>query len=129
MVNGKYSIEVNTENKIVEVKFVSAISFDIVEDVLNQLRDYVVKNYQIKIMGYISRDYNYIRAFKLALSLFGNQDRIIFENKAKFSKAERKLRKKQMQELRNKGYNAKQISKELNVPLKTIYRWLNETRP
>jgi hypothetical protein len=31
-----------------------------------------------------------------------------------------------MQELRSKGYNAKQMSEELGVPLKTIYRWLKE---
>jgi transposase len=62
----------------------------------------------------------------LALSLFGNENRIIFENKAKFRRAERKIKRRQMQELKSKGYNAKQISEELDVPLKTIYRWFKE---
>jgi hypothetical protein len=124
----KYSIRVISESKIVEVDFGSFVSLDLIEEILNQLREYIAEGYQIKLIGYISRKYNYIKAFTLALSLFGKEDRIIFENKAKFSKAERKLKKEQMQELRRRGYNAKKISEELGVPLKTIYRWLKEDR-
>ncbi|MEM1588297.1 MAG: helix-turn-helix domain-containing protein [Candidatus Bathyarchaeia archaeon] len=126
MIDKKYSIEVNSEAKIIEVKFASSINFDMVEETLNQLKNYIAENYSIKLIGYINKDYNYIKAFMLALSLFGNEKRIIFENKAKFRKAERKLLKKQMQELRREGYKAKQISEKLGVPLKTIYRWFNE---
>ncbi|MCQ5337089.1 MAG: helix-turn-helix domain-containing protein [Candidatus Methanomethylicia archaeon] len=124
----KYSIRVISESKIVEVDFGSFVSLDLIEEILNQLREYIAEGYQIKLIGYISREYNYIKAFTLALSLFGKEDRIIFENKAKFSKAERKLKKEQMQELRRRGYNAKKISEELGVPLKTIYRWLKEDK-
>ncbi|MCQ5341022.1 MAG: helix-turn-helix domain-containing protein [Candidatus Methanomethylicia archaeon] len=124
----KYSIKVISESKIVEVDFGSFVSLDLIEEILNQLREYIAEGYQIKLIGYISREYNYIKAFTLALSLFGKEDRIIFENKAKFSKAERKLKKEQMQELRRRGYNAKKISEELGVPLKTIYRWLKEDK-
>ncbi len=122
----EYSIEVIPENKIIEVKFASAISFDKLEEAINQLRNYIAENYCIKLIGYINKEFNYLKAFMLALSLFGNENRIIFENKAKFRRAERKIKRKQMQELKSKGYNAKQISKELNVPLKTIYRWFKE---
>jgi len=124
--NRGYSIEVKSESKTVEVEFGPSISFDMVEEVLNQLREYIAEDYRIKLIGYINREYNYIKAFTLALSLFGKEDRIIFENKAKFNKAERRLKKRQMQELRRMGYNAKQMSEELDVPLKTIYRWLKE---
>jgi hypothetical protein len=124
----KYSIRVISESKIVEVDFGSFVSLDLIEEILNQLREYIAEGYQIKLIGYISREYNYIKAFTLALSLFGKEDRIIFENKAKFSKAERKLKKEQMQELRRRGYNAKKLSEELGVPLKTIYRWLKEDK-
>jgi len=126
MVNRGYSIEVRSESKMVEVKFTSAVSFYTIEEVLNQLRGYIAEDYCIKLVGYINRESNYLRSFMLALSLFGNENRIIFENKARFRKAERRLRKRQMLELRNRGYTAKQISEELKIPLKTIYRWLRE---
>jgi|YelNatPaOPRAMG01_1025707.scaffolds.fasta_scaffold39712_2 hypothetical protein len=122
----EYSIEVIPENKIIEVKFTSAISFDKLEEAINQLRSYIAENYCIKLIGYINKEFNYLKAFMLALSLFGNENRIIFENKAKFRRAERKIKRRQMQELKSKGYNAKQISEELDVPLKTIYRWFKE---
>ncbi|MEM3553241.1 MAG: hypothetical protein QXE15_06405, partial [Candidatus Bathyarchaeia archaeon] len=80
MIDKKYSIEVNSEAKIIEVKFASAINFDMVEETLNQLKNYIAENYSIKLIGYINKDYNYIKAFMLALSLFGNEKRIIFEN-------------------------------------------------
>jgi hypothetical protein len=124
--NIRYAIEVKSESKIVKVEFGPSISFDMIEEVLNQLRKYIAEDYRIKLIGYINREYNYLKAFTLALSLFGKEDRVIFENKAKFNKAERRLKKRQIQELRSMGYNAKQISEELSVPLKTIYRWLKE---
>jgi hypothetical protein len=124
--NRSYSVEVNSESKVVEVELRTPISLDIVEEVLNQLRKYIAEDYRIKVIGYITREYNYLKAFTLALSLFGKEDRVIFENKARFNRAERRLKKKQMQELRSKGYNAKQMSEALGVPLKTIYRWLKE---
>jgi len=126
MANKRYSIEVRPESKMVEVRFTSAVSLYMIEEVLNQLRGYIAEDYCVKLVGYINRESNYLRAFMLALSLFGNENRIIFENKARFRKAERRLRKRQMLELRSRGYNAKQISEELNIPLKTIYRWLKE---
>jgi hypothetical protein len=126
MSNTGYTIEVKSESKTVEITFASTITLDLLEEALNQLKTFITENYQIKIVGYINREYNYLRAFMLALSLFGNEKRVTFENKAKFRRAERKLMKKQMQELRDKGYNAKQISEKLNIPLKTIYRWLRE---
>jgi len=126
MSNTGYTIEVKSENRTVEVTFASAITLDMLEEALSQLKTFITENYQVKIIGYINREYNYLRAFMLALSLFGNEKRVIFENKAKFRRVERKLMKKQTQELRNKGYTAKQISEKLNIPLKTIYRWLKE---
>jgi hypothetical protein len=124
--NRSYSVEVDSESKVVEVELRTPISLDIVEEVLNQLRKYIAEDYRIKVIGYITREYNYLKAFTLALSLFGKEDHVVFENKARFNRAERRLKKKQLQELRSKGYNAKQMSEALGVPLKTIYRWLKE---
>ena len=124
MGNRRYTVEVKPEEKLVEVRFASSLNFDLVEQVLNQMRIYIAKDFQIKLVGYINRKSNYIRAFMLALSLFGNEDRVIFENKARYSKAERRKSRIKMRKLRRKGYSAKQISEELGIPLKTIYRWL-----
>ncbi len=124
MGNRRYVVEVKPEEKLVEVRFASSLNFDLVEQVLNQMKVYIAKDFQIKLVGYINRECNYLRAFMLALSLFGNEDRVIFENKARYSKAERRKSRIMMRKLRKKGYSAKQISEELGIPLKTIYRWL-----
>ncbi len=126
MADVRYEIEVKPESALVEVRFASSPSFSLIEQVLGQLKNYISDGYQVKLFGYINRECNYLRAFMLALSLFGKEDRISFINKAKFSKAERKRSKILMQELRRKGYSAKQISKELGIPLKTTYRWLSK---
>lgn len=126
MAYNKYSIEVKPQSKVVEIRFASTITLDIIEDVLNRLKGYVAENYQIKMIGYINEQSNYLRAFMLALSLFGNEDRVIFENKARFKRAERRLMRGRVRELRDEGYNVKQISERLNIPLKTIYRWLKD---
>ncbi len=128
MGENRYRIEVKTEDMLVEVTFVSSVSFDLIEHVLDQLRNYIIEGYQIKLFGYINRKCNYLRAFMLALSLFGKEDRISFINKARFSKAERRKSRILMLELRRRGYTAKQISEELGVPLKTTYRWLSKER-
>ncbi len=126
MVSERYSIEVKPESRLVEVKFASSVNFSLIEQALNQLRGYIAENYQVKLIGYINKECNYLKAFMLALSLLGNEDRVIFENKAKFSRSERRKSRALMRKLRKKGYNAKQISEELNIPLKTIYRWLSK---
>jgi hypothetical protein len=121
-----YSIEVKSQTKVVKVTFTSVITLDMVEDVLNQLREYVAENYQIKMLGYVNTETNYLRAFTLALSLFGKEDRVVFEDKAKFRRAQRRLMREKIQELKDKGYSVKQMAEESNIPLKTIYRWLRE---
>ncbi|MBS7651530.1 MAG: helix-turn-helix domain-containing protein [Candidatus Bathyarchaeia archaeon] len=126
MADTRYEIEVKPESTLVEVRFASSPSFTLIEQVLGQLRNYIADGYQIKLFGYINKDCNYLRAFMLALSLFGKEDRISFINKAKFSKAERRRSKILMQDLRRRGYSAKQISEELGIPLKTAYRWISK---
>ncbi|MEM1601911.1 MAG: helix-turn-helix domain-containing protein [Candidatus Bathyarchaeia archaeon] len=122
----KYSIIVRPECRLVEIRFSSPLNLDLMEEALGQLRGYLAEEYRIKIISYVDRSRNYIRAFMLALSLFGYEDRVIFENKARYSKAERRRRKEIVRELKNKGYSAKRIAEHLNIPLKTIYRWLTE---
>lgn len=126
MADTRYEIEVKPESTLVEVRFASSPSFTLIEQVLGQLKNYIADGYQIKLFGYINKDCNYLRAFMLALSLFGKEDRISFINKAKFSKAERRRSKILMQDLRRRGYSAKQISEELGIPLKTAYRWISK---
>ncbi len=120
----RYVVEVKPEERLVEVRFTSSMNFNLVEHVLNQMRAYIAKDFQIKLIGYMNRECNYLRAFTLALSLFGNEGRVIFENKSRYSKAERRKSRILMRKLREKGYSAKQISEELGIPLKTIYRWI-----
>ncbi|MEM1581949.1 MAG: helix-turn-helix domain-containing protein [Candidatus Bathyarchaeia archaeon] len=124
MSDSKYSIMVMPEVKLVEVRFTSSVNFSLMENVMSQLRDYIAENYRIKLVGYINKECNYIRAFMLALSLFGDKNRVILENRARYNKSERRKRRMQVRELRDRGYSVKQISEELNVPLKTVYRWL-----
>lgn len=123
---GKYSVLVDSERRVVEVRFDTRMNFDTVEKALMELKRYVAEDYKVKLVGYINRDCHYLRAFMLALSLFGHENQIIFENKARYSKAERRKSKTLVKELRRQGYTAKQISERLNIPLKTIYRWLSE---
>ena len=120
----RYVVEVKPEERLVEVRFTSSMNFNLVEHALNQMRAYIAKDFQIKLIGYMNRECNYLRAFTLALSLFGNEGRVIFENKSRYSKAERRKSRILMRKLREKGYSAKQISEELGIPLKTIYRWI-----
>jgi hypothetical protein len=124
MAEGRYSIDVSPEEMLVEVRFASSVNFSLIEHVLIQLRDYIANGYRVKIIGYINKECNYLKAFTLALSLFGNDDKIFFINKARFNKAERRKSRMLVRELRSRGYSAKQISEELGVPLKTTYRWL-----
>lgn len=122
----KYSVIVRPERRLVEIRFSSPLNLDLMEEALGQLKGYLAEDYRIKIVSYVDRSRNYIRAFMLALSLFGYEDRVIFENKARYSKAERRQRKEIAKDLKNRGYSAKRIAEDLNIPLKTIYRWLTE---
>lgn len=127
MSNSRYSIEVKSEDRLVEVRFTSTMNFDSVEYILNQLRNYIEDGYRIELIGYMNRESNYIKAFMLALSLFGHDGRITFKNRSRFSKAERRERRKLAQDLKDRGYTVRQISEELDVPLKTVYRWLRRS--
>lgn len=126
MAKEKYSVVVKPESRLVEIRFSSPMSFDLMEETLSQIKQYIAEDYRVRIIGYMSRDCNYVRAFMLALSLFGNEDRVTFENKARYSKAERRRSKALVKDLKSKGYSAKKIAEDLNIPLKTIYRWLAE---
>ncbi|MEM2464514.1 MAG: helix-turn-helix domain-containing protein [Candidatus Bathyarchaeia archaeon] len=119
----KYSLSINSAKRIVEVRLTSTVNLNLIEEILKELKQYIAEDYQIRLVGYI-RKCNYLRAFTLALSLFGHDDRIVFENKARYSKAERKEYRKVVMDLRRRGYSVKEISECLSIPLKTIYRWL-----
>lgn len=122
----RYTISVDSVKKMVEVKFGANVNFDLIEEILMKLKRYITEDYQIKFIGYINRECNYLRAFMLALSLFGHEERVIFENKARYSKAERRKCRAIVKDLKRQGYSARQISEKLNIPLKTVYRWIAE---
>ncbi len=123
----KYTVNIKHENKVVEVILSgSSMSFKHIKPVLNQLRNYIIEGYQIKFKGYLTRESSELKAFMFALSLFGFEDRIIFENKSRYSKADRRRKKAIAIKLRRKGLSVKEISNELDIPIKTIYRWLKE---
>lgn len=122
----RYTVSVDSAKKMVEVRFGANINFDLIEEILMSLKRYIAEDYQVKFIGYINRECNYLRAFMLALSLFGHEGRVVFENRARYSKAERRKCKVFVKDLRRQGYSARQISEKLNIPLKTVYRWLAE---
>ena len=125
----QYSIDIKHEAKIVEITFQgSSVKFDQVAHALDQLREYIANDYCIKLRGYWNRKCNSLKAFMFALGLFGHSDRIILESKSKYSKAERRKMREQAGKMRREGYTVKQISDQLNVPLKTVYRWLKASK-
>ncbi|MCS7385990.1 MAG: helix-turn-helix domain-containing protein [archaeon GB-1867-005] len=122
-----YTVDVKPESKVVIVTFSgSSMNFKTIQSALIQLKSYIIEGYQIKLRGYMTRKSSSLKAFMFALSLVGQENRIIFENKARYSKAERRRKRVKARELRRKGFTAKQISRELKIPLKTVYRWLKE---
>jgi len=122
-----YDVEINEKDKVVTVTFHNSnMTFKVIKSALIQLKSYIERNYQIKIIGYISKESSNLTAFKFALSLFGHENRIIIENKSKYHKFERRKLMERARELRDKGLTVKEISNELKVPIKTVYRWIHK---
>jgi hypothetical protein len=122
-----YDVRIDEEDKVVTVIFHNPnMTFKLIKSALMQLKSYIESDYQIKIIGYISRESSNLAAFKFALSLFGHENRIIIENKSRYHKFERRKLMEKARELRDKGLTVKQISNELNIPIKTVYRWINK---
>jgi len=122
-----YTVDIQPESKVVIVTFSgSSMNFKAIKSALIQLKSYIIEGYQIKLRGYMTRESSSLKAFMFALSLIGQENRIILENKSRYSKAERRKMRVKARELRRKGFTAKQISRELNIPLKTVYRWIKE---
>ena len=122
-----YDVEINEKDKVVTVTFHNSnMTFKVIKSALIQLKSYIERDYQIKIIGYISKESSNLTAFKFALSLFGHENRIIIENKSRYHKFERRKLMERARELRDKGLTVKEISNELKVPIKTVYRWIHK---
>ncbi len=120
----KLDINIIEKERLIEVDVNGSISFKKIKPILCDLKHYVDRGYRIKIRGYIVRNTVALDAFKYALYLVGCSDIITFENKSKYNKAFRRKARLKAIELKKKGYSIKEISKELNIPMKTVYRWL-----
>lgn len=121
----RYTVKIRDDVKVVDIVFNSTVmNFNVIKPALKELKQFIAKGYKIKLKGYMGKRSRSIEAFQFALSLLGKDDCIVFINKSRYSKAERRKMKIRALELRMKGFSAKQISKELNIPLKTVYRWI-----
>lgn len=127
MAKRKYRVSVNAKEGVVEVLFEGAtVSFEQVKAALTEVRGHFAKGYKIKMKGYLAKKSEALKAFMFAIDLLGQSERIVFEEKARYSKAERRARRKRAVELRSRGLSVKEISAEVGVPIKTVYRWLSE---
>lgn len=121
----RYSINILNESKLVEIDFLgTSVPFDSLQEALTEVRDYISKGYRIKIKGYFIHESKTLKAFLFALSLVGYEKIIVFENKSRYSKSVRRELRRRAIELKKMGWTPKQISEELNIPVKTVYRWL-----
>ena len=120
-----YSIDVKHSEKLVEILFTTtSVPFSSVREALLEVKEYIAKGYRVRVRGYLYRESRMLQAFTFALSLVGMEDIIIFENKSRYSKAERRVLREKARSMRRRGMSVKQISEELRVPLKTVYRWV-----
>ncbi len=122
-----YSIDVKHGDKLVEILFTStSVPFSSVKEALLEVKEYIAMGYRVKVKGYLYRESRALQAFTFALSLVGMEDVIVFENRARYSKAERRALRERARDMRRRGVSVKRISEELGVPLKTVYRWVKE---
>lgn len=123
-----YSIDVRHSGRLVEILFTTtSVPFSSVKEALLEVREYIAKGYRVRVKGYLYRESKALQAFTFALSLVGMEHVIVFENKSRYSKAERRVLREKARRMRRRGMSVKQISKELGVPLKTVYRWVRDT--
>ncbi len=124
-----YNINVRHEDKTVEILFTgTSTPFSSVKKALLEVREYIKTGYKVRVKGYMYRESRVLQAFIFALDLVGMEDVIVFENKSRYSKSRRKLLKRKAIDLRRSGMTVKEISRELHVPLKTVYRWIKEEK-
>lgn len=120
-----YDIDVNHGEKLVEILFTTtSVPFNSVKEALLEVKEYISKGYRVRVRGYLYRESRALQAFTFALSLVGMEDVIVFENKSRYSKAERRVLRERARSMRRRGMSVRQISEELGVPLKTVYRWV-----
>jgi len=120
-----YEVKVKEEKKVIEITVISTNpSFRHIRDALTEVKPYISKGFRVVVRGYFNKRNRVLEAFLFALSLVGKGEVIVFKNKARYARKERKELRNKARELRTKGYTIKQISRELKIPLKTIYRWV-----
>jgi len=125
-----YNINIRHEDKTVEILFTgTSTPFSSVKKALLEVREYIKTGYKVKVKGYMYKESKVLQAFIFALDLVGMEDVIVFENKSRYSKSQRKLLKRKAIDLMRSGMTVKEISRELHVPLKTVYRWVKEEKP
>ncbi len=124
-----YNISVKHGDKTVEILFTgTSTPFSSIKKALLEVREYIKTGYKVRVRGYMYKESKVLQAFIFALDLVGMEDVIVFENKSRYSKSQRKLLKRKAISLRRSGMTVKEISRELHVPLKTVYRWVKEEK-
>lgn len=125
----RYRVNVDREEGVVDLLFEGAsVTFEQVRAALDEIRAHFARGYKVKIRGYLARKSEALEAFMYAVEFLGQGDRIVFEERARYSRAERRAKRTRALELRRQGRGAREISEEVGVPLKTVYRWLRELR-
>jgi len=120
-------VTVNHKQKKVNISFQKGIlTFPKVREALVETKKYLDKGYQIVVEGYFSgKDYSReVKTFLFALEVLGQEKRILFLNRAKYRKAERRKLRIKAEKLYVKGKKVKEIAQKFGIPEKTVYRWL-----
>ncbi|MCS7373651.1 MAG: helix-turn-helix domain-containing protein [archaeon GB-1845-036] len=125
----EYVIKLVPEERRVDVIFTgSYMNFRNVKLALLEIKEYIGKGYRVKLKGYSHRHSSDLDAFFFALKIVGYEDKIVFEEKARYSRSKRKAMMNRAIDLWERGIPVKRISEELNIPLKTVYRWISKRR-
>ncbi|RLF16241.1 MAG: hypothetical protein DRJ97_01410 [Thermoprotei archaeon] len=129
MARALYRVNRRDEEKEVELYFEGAtVTFEQVKEALSEVKEFFDEGYRVRIKGYLSRRSEALEAFMFAVEFLGFKERLMFEERARYHKAERRTLKGRVVELSRRGLTVKEIASEVKVPLKTIYRWLKEER-
>lgn len=124
-----YKVNRLDERREVEVLFEgSTVTFKQVKEALMEVKPLFDEGYKVRIRGYLSRRSEALEALMFAIDFLGFSGRVVFEERARYHKAERRALRERVVELSRRGVSVREIASEVNVPLKTVYRWLKEGR-
>ncbi len=122
-------VKVDDRGKEVKISLTRGVlTFPMVKRALTSVKGYLDRGYHVTISGYsankeLSRE---IKAFMFALEILGQKEKIVFVEKARFRRAERRKLKADVKALYSQGRKVKELAQQFKIPEKTIYRWIKE---